>query len=217
MLESPVVIFGRSSSHFTRVATLFATELGLPWTLEVVPRLLSHDPSDFGGHPALKLPTLLTQGAPVYGAENICRKLTALAGRAGDPTVVLPEQVHDDTARNAQELIWVAMGAQVSMRLFKPGEEPPTPYLLKTQTGLRGALAWLDSHLDDTLAALPTPRQVSVLEVTLLCLVDHLRFFPTFPLDAYPRLLAFADAQGRRESAQRTVFRFDPRPPRDPR
>lgn len=217
MPESPVVIVGRSSSHFTRVATLFAAELGLPWTLEVVPRLLSHDPADFGGHPALKLPTLLVDGAPVFGAENICRKLTALAGRAGDPTVVLPEHVNDDRARNAQELIWVAMSAQVSMLLFKPGEEPPTPYLLKTRAGLQGALAWLDAQLDDTLAALPTPRQVSVLEVSLLCLVDHLRFIPTLPLDAYPRLLGFAEAQGRRESAQRTVFRFDPRPPKDAR
>lgn len=217
MSESPLVILGRSSSHFTRVVTMFASELGLPWTLEVAPRLLSHDPADFAGHPALKLPTLLTPSGPVFGAENICRKLVALAGRAGDTTLVLPEQVNDDLARNAQELIWVAMSAQVSARLLKASEGAPAPYLLKTQAGLQGALTWLDTRLDEVLAALPAPRQVSVLEVTLLCLIDHLRFFPSFPLEPYPRLNRFADVEGQRASAQRTVFRFDPRPPKDPR
>ena len=215
MLDSPLLLVGRSSSHFTRVTTMFASELGLPWTLQPVHRLLDRDPASFGGHPALKIPTLLLRGAPLYGAENICRKLSELAGRAGDPLLVFPERLHDDSARNAQELVWVAMGAQVQLRLGQT--DSPSEHLLKVRAGLQGALSWLEGQLDEVLLTLPSPRQLSLLELTLFCLVDHLRFLPPFPLDTYPRLLRFAEAYGERESARRTPFRFDTRSPQEAR
>src|SRR5690554_2468986 len=43
------VIFGRSSSHFTRVTRIFAEELDVPYSLEVVRDLLSTDANDYGG------------------------------------------------------------------------------------------------------------------------------------------------------------------------
>ena len=43
-------IIGRSSSHFTRVTRIFAAELGVPYTLQVVPDLLSCDAADYGGN-----------------------------------------------------------------------------------------------------------------------------------------------------------------------
>lgn len=63
-------IVGRSSSHFTRVATIYAHEVGVPYELVVVPDLLSLETENYGGHPALKLPALRVDGALLVGTEN---------------------------------------------------------------------------------------------------------------------------------------------------
>ena len=205
---------GRSSSHFTRVARIFAHELGLPLVLDVVPDLTSLDAADYGGHPALKLPTLHVGDGVLFGTDSICGRLAGIAGRAGDPRVVLSPHVTPDLARNAQELVWHAMGAQVQLvvGLQLAGLPAGSLFFAKATRGLTGALGWLDAHLDRALALLPAPRDVSVLEVTLFCLVEHLAFRPTVALEPFPALRAFAAGFARRESAQRTPFRFDPVP-----
>lgn len=59
---------------------------------------------------------------------------------------------------------------------------------------------------EQVLSELPSPREVSVLEIALFCLVEHLVFRPTVPLDDFPRLRQFAHAFGARPSAQRTPY-----------
>lgn len=86
-----VRLTGRSSSHLTRVARIFAHELDVPVEFGVVQDLTSLDAAVYGAHPALKIPTLHTGDAAVFGTDNICRKLAELAGRADDPRVVLSE------------------------------------------------------------------------------------------------------------------------------
>src|SRR5687768_16863330 len=76
-------LFGRSSSHFTRVARIVAAELGVAYTFRVVPNLLSTNPSDYGGNPALRLPVLHTAEGEWFGALNICRALERQAHAAG--------------------------------------------------------------------------------------------------------------------------------------
>src|SRR5262245_43668927 len=73
------VLFGRSSSHFTRVTRIVAAELGVSYQFRVVPNLLSLDASDYGGNPALRLPVLHTEQGAWFGALNICRALERLA------------------------------------------------------------------------------------------------------------------------------------------
>ncbi len=46
----------------------------------------------------------------------------------------------------------------------------------------------------------------------LFCLLDHLVFRPNVPLDAFPRLRAFAACYALRESSQRTPYQVDPVP-----
>ena len=82
-------------------------------------------------------------------------------------------------------------------------------FFAKARAGLLGALAWLDEHLAEVSAALTVPRDVSLFEVTLFCLVDHLGFRPTVSMEPYPRLREFAEAFAIRPAARRTVFRFD--------
>ena len=212
--SSGLRLTGRSSSHFTRVVRIFAHELGVPLELIVVHDLMSHDAATFHGNPALKVPTLLVGSSSVFGTDNICRKLVELAGRVGDPRVVLSEHVTDDVARSAQELIWHAMAVQVQLRVGIEVAKLPADNLFftKAKAGMIGALAWLDQHTGDVIGRLPQPRVLSVLEVTLFSLLEHLTFRPTIPLGPFPVLRGFAAAFAERESARCTAFHFDSLP-----
>jgi glutathione S-transferase len=209
---APLQLTGRSSSHFTRVARMFADELGIPLKLQVVHDLMAVDAAAYGGNPALRVPALHVGPSLLIGTENICRRLVDLAGRRGDPRIVLAEHVTTDLGRTAQELVWQAMAVQVQLRigLSVAGLPPDNVFFTKATASMTGALAWLDLHLDDVLASLPTPRDLSLFEVTLFCLVEHVVFRPTVPLDPYPRLRAFAATFGQHGSARRTPFFFDP-------
>lgn len=210
--EPRLRITGRSSSHFTRVATLLACELGLDFELDVVHEPLSLDAETFGGHPALKIPVLQVGGERLFGTENICRKLVELA--PGEPRVVFPEHVHADVARNAQELVWHAMSAQVQLRIgvTLARLDSENVFFARVRAGLSGALAWLETHLPEVLDALPAPRVVSLFEVTLFCLLEHLAFLPSIPDAPRPRLEGFVARFAERASARRTAFHFDARP-----
>ncbi|MBL0219796.1 MAG: glutathione S-transferase [Myxococcales bacterium] len=213
---TPILLTGRSASHFTRVARIFAHELAVPFELDIVQDLTSLDAAAYGGHPALKLPTLHVGDTQIFGTDNICRKLAEIAGREDDQRVVLSHQVSSDLVRAAQELVWHAMAVQVQLvigvQVAKLSAE--SMFFTKAAAGMHGALGWLDERLDHVLAALPSPRDVSVFEVTLFCLVEHVMFRPTISLDAFPQLREYATRFAARESAQRTVFRFDPAPAR---
>ncbi|MDB4943266.1 MAG: hypothetical protein JWP97_2800 [Labilithrix sp.] len=209
-----VRLIGRSSSHFTRVAAIFAHELGIPFELHVVHDLTSLDASTFGGNPALKIPTLEVGASTVFGTENICRTLLEVAGRAGDPRVVLAENVSDAVVRSAQELVWFAMAAQVQLRIgIEVGGLPAeNVFFAKIAAGLTGALTWLEQRVEDVLGRLPAPRDLSLFEVTSFCLVEHLAFRPTVSVEPFPALRSFAAGFGERQSARQTAFRFDPPP-----
>ena len=213
-MHPEVRLFGRSSSHFTRVAAIFAHELAVPFQLEVVHEITSLDAAIYGGHPALKIPTLRAGASLVFGAENICRKLTGLAGRAGDPRVVFAEAITADTGRCAQELVWHAMAAQVQLVVGTVFARlpPDNVFFAKASAGLQGALAWLDDHVAEAFALLPADRDLSIFEVTLFSLVEHLSFRPTVDVERYQKLRRFAAAFALRDSARRTAFTFDPVP-----
>lgn len=202
-------IVGRSSSLFTRMPVIFAEELGVPYELVPIYDMTDLDPQKYGGHPAMKLPTLLRDGSAVFGAANMCRAIAEQADRTA--RVVWPEELRDDVSRNAQELIWHCMAAQVQLVLGTQIAKLPADniYFTKARTGMEGALRWLDSHLDRILAALPSPRDLSLLEVSLFCLIDHLLFRPTLVVEPFGNLLTFTKGFALRASAQRSPYKFD--------
>lgn len=210
-LKPQLRLTGRSSSHFTRAARMVAHELAVPVELDVVGDLMSLAAADYGGHPALKIPTLHVGDVVLFGTDNICRRLAELAGRGDDSRVVLTHRVTADLVRNAQELVWHAMAAQVQLVLGVMVAKLPAEnaFFAKVRLGILGSLTWLDERLDGVLAALP-PRDFSVFEVTLFCLVEHLAFRPTVPLDAFPKLRDFAATVAARESGRLTPFDLDP-------
>lgn len=207
-----VEIVGRSSSHFTRVALIFAHELGVSFEFSPIYDMTQLDPKFYVGNPALKLPILRRQGSAVFGTENICRTLADLA-RAHE-RIVWPETLHADISRNAQELVWHCMAAQVQLVFGTAVNKLPADntYFTKARAGFEGGLQWLDRNLQDALRLLPASREFSLFEVTLFCLIDHLGFRSTLPVAPYKSLLRFAEAFSVRPSAQRTMYRFDAPP-----
>jgi glutathione S-transferase len=198
-----VEIIARSSSHYSRVVRIFAHELEVPYELVVVRDLTSLDPASYG-NPALKIPSLRIDGGVLFGTENVCRRL---AGLAPQKRVLFTEHLPDDLARNAQEMVWHAMSAQVQMVMATIGKLPlDNPVFVKGRTGFEGALRWLDENFGRV--KLP-PHDLSLLEVTLFCLVEHLTFRKTVAVEPYPALVAFAQELGARPSAVATAYRFD--------
>jgi glutathione S-transferase len=204
-------ITGRSSSHFTRLVRVFALELGVACEFAPVRDLASLDTRDYAGNPALKLPVLTMGGVTVFGAENICCALAESAPQGR--RIIWPEDLHDVHARNAQELVWHAMQAQVQLGFGTQIAMLPADsiYFAKAAAGLRNVLAWLDENVQAIIDALP-PHDISMLEVSLFCLIEHLAFRATVPLQQYGQLTAFARMFGQRASAQDTPYVFDVSP-----
>ena len=201
-------IIGRSSSLFTRLPLIFAEELGVPFELVPMYDMTATNPEVYAGNPALKLPILRTNGSVLFGAQNICR---AIAERAGAPArIVWPEELRDDLSRNAQELVWHCMAAQVQLVFGTIVGKLPADniYFAKARAGLEASLRWLDGNLAAALRALP-PHDLSLFEVSLFCLIDHLSFRGTLAIDPFPSLVRFSQEFGTRPSAQRTAYRFD--------
>jgi glutathione S-transferase len=187
---------------------MFALEVGVQVELVPVPDMTRMEAVHYAGNPALKLPILRVDGAELFGALNICR---ALAERSTcQKLIVWPELLADTLSRNAQELIWHCMSAQVQLIMGTVINHLPATdgFFAKARAGLAGGLQWLDERLGDCIAALPS-RSLSVFEVSLFCLIEHLAFRPTVALDAYPGLSRFAEAYGMRHSARQTSYRFD--------
>lgn len=208
MPAAPVELIGRRTSHFSRVAMMFAHELGVPFTLVPVDDLTTLDSAAYAGNPALKVPALRIGTSFLIGTENICRRLAEHAGRGDDPRIVWPERATSDVLRCAQELTIHAMAAQVTLILgIKLGKLPAdNVFFVKARTGLEGSLAWLDEHVAQALAELPRERAVSLFEVSLFCLVEHLFFRRTIDREPPPALRRFATEFGARESARKTPY-----------
>jgi glutathione S-transferase len=203
---SEIVLIGRSSSHFTRLARIFALELGVPHAFRPVFDLTTVDPAAYGGNPALKIPVLVDAQGPLAGAENICRELARRSGRAAG--VALRGEAGERVVANAEELVLHAMASEVSLIMAKmAGDDRPAPP--KLSRGLENCLTYLDENVDAVLAALPASRAFSFVEVALFCLVTHLPFRQVLDVTPWARLGAFSRQFGRRESAKATEYRFD--------
>ncbi len=207
---SALQLIGRRSSHFTRVTLIFAHELGVPLEFVPVHDITSVDSAIFAGNPALKIPSLRREsGALLFGTENICRALAQLGDQS--KKIVWPEELREDVSRNAQELVWHSMAAQVQLVFGTIVGKLPAEnvYFTKGRAGFEGALQWLDAHVEEALEALPSPRALSVFEVTLFCLMEHLTFRGTLSAEPYPALLRFTREFAARPSARETAYRFD--------
>lgn len=203
-------IVGRPSSHFTRVARLFAEELGLDYELELVRDLMSCDSSDYAGNPALRLPVLKTRDAAWFGALNICRELARRSTRR--LRVVWPEHLEKPLLANAQELTLQGMATEVGLIMGALGGTAETnPHAVKLRTSLTNTLSWLDAALPEVLASLPAERDLSFLEASLFCFVEHLAFREVLPIDGYKNLVEHCAGFRARPSAAKTPYRFQTR------
>lgn len=203
---SSLELVGRSSSHFTRVARIFALELDVPHTFRPLFDLTTTDPAAYANNPALKIPILVLEDGPLFGTENICRELKR---RSTVPTrSVLRGEVADRLVANAEELTLHAMSSEVALiTAGMAGDARLAPP--KVRTSLANSLRFLDDNLERVLAALPDDRTLSFLEVALYCLVKHLPFRQIMDVSGYEQLVRFSTLFDQRDSAQRTQYRFD--------
>jgi len=210
---SALQIVGRSSSLFTRLPLILAEELEVPYELVPIYDMSVLGPEVYGGNPALKLPILRTPDGTLFGALNICRAIEERSAHRA--RVVWPEELRSVLSRNAQELVWHAMGAQVQLVMGTVVGKLPADnvYFTKASSGLDGSLQWLDARVTDVISELPGPRRISVFEASLFCLVEHLVFRKTFNVQTYPALVRFTQEFAERPSAKRTAYRFDTPPP----
>lgn len=193
-------------SLYTRVVRVFAEELRVAHDLVEVPELDALEAEAYGGNPALKIPVMRDRDLVLFGAANVAR---AIAERAAEPVCVIwPETVTNVLARNAHELLAHAMTAQVqiAMGTIVSDLPPNNRFFVKARAGLDGSLRWLDGRLPAVLQHFPS-RALSLFEVALFCLIEHLHVRPTLPAERYPTLLAFARRFGARPSAERTAYR----------
>ncbi len=210
-MTQPLTLVGRSSSHFTRIARIYALELDVPCDFSPVLEIASTSPQVFGDNPTLRVPSLHTPEGTWFGSLNVCRELARRSPRAA--RLVWPEDLTDPLSANAQELIVEGMAAEVNVVMARlAGLSDEHPALEKPFARLRGSAAWLDTHLAAALTRLPE-RQLSFLEVTAYCFATHLEFRGFGSLASWPRLHAFAAAFGSRPSALQTGYHFDTSPP----
>lgn len=210
---SDLILVGRSSSHFTRLTRMFAIELGIEVAFRPLYDLTSLDVSSYGDNPALKIPVLVTETGPLFGAENICRELVRRAGAKNkkDKTrkrsdIVMRGDLDSRLVANAEELTLHAMQTAVTVILGKTSGIAPSA---KTMRSMENTLAWLDANVDAVRAALPEGRVLSFVEVALFCLTKHLPFREVVDVKPYARLVAFAESYGQRPSAKETEYRID--------
>ncbi|HEY0994108.1 MAG TPA: glutathione S-transferase [Kofleriaceae bacterium] len=199
-----LTVIGRSSSHFTRTARMFALELGVPYTFQPVFDLTSLDRAVYADNPALKVPILVDEDGPLFGTENICRELGRRSAKA--TTVVLRGDVRDRVVANAEELALHVMSSEVALIMAKIAGEAPPPKVVRS---IENSLGFLDDHVDAVLAALPAERTLSFVEVTLFCVVTHLPWREVMDVARWTRLGEFCRQFGDRESARSTEYRFD--------
>ncbi len=205
-----LVLVGRSSSHFTRVARIFAHELGVEHEFSPVYDITSLDMPTFADNPTLRVPSLRAENGTWFGSLGISREL---ARRATRPcSIVWPEDLVDATSANAQEIVLETMAAEVTIvttRLAKLA--PEHPFLAKPRARIEASVAWLERELPGVIARLPE-RSLSFLEVTAFCLATHLPFREVRSIDDCPNLVAFARTFGARASARATEYAFDRAP-----
>lgn len=211
MPTTPLVLYARRSSHMSRVVLLFATELGLAYTLQPVLNLLSQRSEDFGGNPALKVPTLQHQGESYFGALNCCRQLWKLA--QPQPAVLWPEQMTTPLLQNAFETIQNGMSSEVALILHEPKERAlhsSNDGLAKTRAGLVGGLHWLEQRLPAILTSLSsTPTKLDFVTIQLFCYLEHLEWRGVQSLADFPGLQSFRGTYGQRAAARATTYQFD--------
>jgi glutathione S-transferase len=203
---SELIVIGRSSSHYSRIVRILCLELGVEHSFRPVFDITSLDAVIYGENPALKVPVLIDERGPLFGAENICRELIRRSEKGAK--VVLRGDVSERVVANVEELTLHVMASEVSLLMAKMSGDA-TPASPKIARSIENSMAHLDEHMDAALDALPKDRLVSFLEFSLFCLLTHLPFRKVLDVTPWTRLGEFASAFGNRESARATEYKFD--------
>ena len=146
----------------------------------------------------------------VPGSIGICRELARYSDLNLD--ITWPEDLDTPLTANAQEIVLQAMSTEVALVMAKSsGVAADNSHQAKLRASLLGSMQWLEQNAPKAIASLPPDRDLSYLEVSLFCLVEHLPFREVLATEAYPNLRAFVERFGKRSSARATWWPARPR------
>ena len=199
-------LFGRSTSHFTRVVTIFAHEVGFEYELVPIRKLRGMDPDAYGSHPGLKMPTMHFDSDVTYGAVNICREIARRTGKV-DAVEWPYSRIDDAASANFDEIVFQAMSTQVAAVMAKEVARVDAENILLTKSlaGLTGMMQWLNANFAAYRRS-QTAEKLSITEIALFCLLEHIKFRRSIGTEALFALNDFAKSFASRASAASTDY-----------
>jgi len=179
-------LIGTPLSHFTRKVRILLAELGVPFTFTRAPGVLAPAPSDYGGNPLMRVPTLIDGEVTLFDSNHIARYLVRRHD-PGDRLGVLSDSVDD---LNRLAMINGVMANEVVLILARRGgleDVDGVAYFRKLGIAIDLALAAIDHDL----ASVAADRDLDYRDIALICMWQHLQHYNLRPdLSRYPRISA---------------------------
>lgn len=153
-------------SHFSRKVRILIDAWSLDVELEDVGNVA--DAETFGGHPLMKVPTLVVDGLHLFEADHIARYLS----RRYDPDDRFDVLTEDPAQLNARAVLNGIMADEVELILAqRTGLDTMHPRFAKMRRAIESGMAWLESHADLFL------NEPSYAGFHLVCMWDHVELY----------------------------------------
>jgi len=199
-------IYGTPPSHFTRKVRILLQELRVPFEFVLLDKLMETGAEKFAGNPLHMFPVLEHEGRHLIESDLICEYLIARFGSNTPLSSFLPSETNAVEDRQRLAIMNGGMSAGVTLiRAKRSGIEKWTDYAYFRQelAALDDAFAWLEKDLGNRTSYYP--GKFTMLEITLLCLIDWAVFRDFLKeLPKYPNLERFVRAHEGRASVKST-------------
>jgi glutathione S-transferase len=175
-------LYGTPLSHFTRKIRILFAEVGVEYEFVRAPGVLATSSAAYGGHPLMRVPTLVHGGATVIESDHIARYVVG-AFDPGDRLGVRSERVRD---MNRLAVVNGIMDNEVVLILAKRGgftDLESVTYFRKLAASIESGLAWLDQNTD------PDDPGFDYVDVATVCMWQHVAHYGLVPgLQGYTRV-----------------------------
>ena len=186
-------LYGTPPSHFTRKIRVLLYELGLKHDFIVLDKLKEVGPQYFANNPLHQIPVLEDGKEWIIESDTICTYLIEKYGKG--QISFIPETEKKWSDHNRLAIINGAMDSGVKLIRAQRSEIPnymDFVFFKQERGAFDASLAWLESDLGARKEY--HPGQTTMLEITLMCLLEWAVFREFLPsLDPYPNLKSFVE------------------------
>lgn len=185
-------LYGTYPSHFTRKVRIGLHELGVPFTFETLTGINETGAQHFADNPLHRFPVLVEGSQRLWESDLICSYLSEnySSSKTRFDTLHLPiDELQLLAVMNG------AMACGVQLIRIRRSEIPIPQNFMKfrqDQQALVESLEWLDRWMVTGGVNLGSASQSTIVEVTLMCLLEWAVFREMIPsLASYPHLDKF--------------------------